>query len=105
MGFDDIFEHGHKHHKYSHDHHCNHVDYNYQTTHPYGHQNDLKYQLLSKLQNNPKLRLLLIAGAIIAAIVLIIIVILLFPLVAKLFHFIGENGLQGLIDAIWKGTK
>lgn len=71
----------------------------------YDHQNDIKLQFLSKLQKDPKFKLLLIAISIIATIILITMVILLFPLITKLFHFIGENGLQGLIDAIWKGSK
>jgi len=104
MGFDDFFEHDHKEHKHGYDHHHEHHDY-YQPSHSYHQNHDLKYQLLAKLQNNPQLRTMIIVAAVILLTILIIAVIFLIPLVMKLFHFLTQNGIQGLIDMLWKGTK
>jgi uncharacterized membrane protein len=68
-------------------------------------QNDMKEQLLNKLRSNPKLKMLLIIAAILIIVVVTSIVILLFPLLLKLFNYITENGIQGILDTIWKGTK
>jgi hypothetical protein len=99
MGFDDFFENDYKHHKHGHDHNYGNDDYHY------GHQNDLKYILLNKVKANPKLRLLLITGAIILIIILITIIVLLIPFIIRVLNFFMENGIQGLIDVIWKGTR
>lgn len=104
MGFDDFFEHGHKHHKHGYDHHNEH-DGHYQSSHSHNQHYDLKYQLLNKLRNNPRFKAIIIIAAVVLIIILIIAAILLIPLVIKLFHFIGQNGIQGIIDTIWKGTK
>jgi ABC-type nickel/cobalt efflux system permease component RcnA len=104
MGFDDFFEHGHKHDKHNHDHHYGHDEY-YQKSHSSHDHQDITRVILSKLSTNPKLKVLLIIAAIIIIVVVVIFVILLFPLLLKFFRFISENGIQGLIDAIWSGTK
>jgi len=104
MGFDDLFEQGHKHHKYEHDQHYGYDDY-HQSSHSYNKHYDIKQLLLTKLSNNPKLKAFLIFAAIIVIVVVVIGVILLFPLLMKLFSYISENGIEGLINTIWKGTK
>jgi len=104
MGFDDFFEQGHKQHKYGNDHKYGHDDYHYSSS-SHNNHSDIKYQLLNKLKNNPKLRVLLIVAAIIVLLIIIVVAILLIPLLMKLFHFVSQNGIQGLIDVIWKGTK
>jgi len=71
----------------------------------YNQQNDLKAQLLNKLRSNPRLKTLLLIAAIVIIAVDVLLVILLFPLILKLLSYISENGIQGIIDAIWKGTK
>jgi len=76
-----------------------------QSNHSYGQQNDMKQQLLDKLRDNPQLKTLLIIGAIIVVIILVVVAIFLIPLILKLFGFVGDNGVQGVINTIWKGTK
>jgi uncharacterized membrane protein len=76
-----------------------------QPSRPFYQQNDMKEQLLNKLRSNPKLKMLLIIAAILIITVVIAIVILLFPLLLKLFNYLSENGIQGVLDTIWKGTK
>jgi hypothetical protein len=71
----------------------------------YGHQSDIKQQILDKLRGNPQLKTLIIVGAIIIVIILIVAAIFLIPLILKLFGFVSDNGIQGVINAIWKGAK
>jgi type IV secretory pathway component VirB8 len=101
MGFDDFFEHENKHHRHSDNYH----DDQYRPSHSYKYRNDIKYQILSRMQSNPKLRSLFIIAAIALIIVVVIIAILLFPVIMKVIHYIGQNGIQGIIETIWKGTK
>ncbi len=110
MGFDDFFEHNSKHR--SHGHEYNHGQYdNYghnkyrQPSHSYHQHTDIKYMLLNKLRDNPKLKAILIFVVILVVIVVVGAVIMLFPLIYSLLNYITENGIQGIIDAIWKGTK
>ena len=104
MGFDDLFEHDNKHRKYGHNHHYGYDNF-YKSPHSYNHHSDIKHLLLLKLQSNPKLKVLLAIAAIIVLIIVVMVVILLFPLVVKLFDFISQNGIQGVIDVIWNGSK
>ncbi|HLO60666.1 MAG TPA: hypothetical protein VK179_18085 [Bacteroidales bacterium] len=121
MDFNEFFEQDHKRNKYhhrpnhghnhnhDHDHDHQHDDgYSHDEYHQrgsfHGHQNDLKYTILSKLQD-PGMRTYLIAGGIVVLLVVLAIIIVLFPLLMKFIHFVGDNGVQGLLDAVWKGTK
>lgn len=104
MGFDDFFEHGRKHHSHGYNHHHEHDDY-YQPSHSYKQHSDIKYQLLSRLKENPNLKKLVIFGAIFFLFIILIVVVLLLPLLLKLFEYISQNGIQGLIESIWKGSK
>jgi hypothetical protein len=124
MGLDDFFEQGHKRHQYGHDHDYGHHDdhkqsYGHHDEHQpvfghndehrssYGHgqQNEIQKQILEKLQNNPGLKKTLIVGAIIVLVIVLLLVILLFPVILKLLGFVTENGVQGILDTLWKGTK
>lgn len=71
----------------------------------YNQQNDIKEQLLNKLRGNPKLKTFIIVAAILIIVVVVLLIILLFPLLLKLLSYISENGIQGILDKIWKGTK
>jgi hypothetical protein len=104
MGFDDFFEHGHKHHKHGYEHHHDHDGY-YQPSHSNNQHYDLKYHFLNKLQNDPQFRVVILIAVVVLLVILIITAILLIPLIIKLFQFMSQNGIQGLIDIIWKGTK
>jgi uncharacterized protein YqhQ len=68
-------------------------------------QNDMKEQLLNKFRSNPKLKMILVFAAILIIVAVVAVVILLFPLLLKLFSYISENGIQGVLDKLWKGTK
>jgi hypothetical protein len=104
MGFDDLFENENKHHKHGYGYRDEHDGHN-RSSHPDKHYTDLKYQLLNKLQSNPKLKVFALVAAGILIILLILVIILLLPLLVKLFHYISQNGVEGIINAIWKGTK
>jgi len=103
MGFEDLFENDQIHHKHGGNHQYGH-DY-YQKSHSDNQHNDIQQLLLNKLRNNPKLKGLLIITAIIIIVVVVFAVILLFPFLLKIFNYISENGVHGLINTIWKGTK
>jgi hypothetical protein len=72
---------------------------------PFYQKNDMKEQLLNKLRSNPKLKMILVFAAILIIVAVVAVVILLFPLLLKLFSYISENGIQGVLDKLWKGTK
>jgi hypothetical protein len=80
-------------------------DDEYQTSRPFSQQNDIKEQFLNKLRDNPKLKMILIVTAVLIVLVVIAVVILIFPLLLKLLNYISTNGIQGVLDAIWKGSK
>jgi predicted permease len=62
-------------------------------------------QIFEKLQNNPNLKKTVIVAGIIILVIILLLVILLFPVIMKLLGFVSENGVQGVLDALWKGTK
>ena len=66
---------------------------------------DMKRMLMDKLSNNPQLKSLLIIAAVIVIVVLIILAIILVPLLLKFAGYVGEEGIQGLLNNIWKGSK
>jgi type IV secretory pathway component VirB8 len=110
MDLDDIFDQGHKRRNQNYDHDYRHYD-NYRheneyKSHPsHEKQNDLKLEFLNQLRNNPKLKILLISIAGILIFIAIGAIILLFPLIIKLFGFVSENGIEGFLNTIWKGSK
>ncbi|MEI7596886.1 MAG: hypothetical protein WCK02_14135 [Bacteroidota bacterium] len=103
MGFEDFFEDDHKH-KHGYNQQYRHDDYYRSSHHSNGHYEDKK-QLIIKLINNPKLRIIPIIAVIAIILILILIISLIFPILLKLFNLFMENGLQGVIDLIWKGSK
>jgi len=104
MGFEDLFEHNRKHYKDNHDNHYAHDDY-YQKSHLYNRHNDIKQLILNRLQNNPKLKVVLIIIIIFLTVIIITAAILLLPFLLKLFNYVSENGIQGFLNNIWSGTK
>ena len=102
MGFDDLFEDSHKHQKHSYDHHYGN-NYNNSRSHRSGF--DIKHVILEKIQNNPNVKIWIVMALIVIIGLIIIIGIVLFPLILKLFSYISQNGIQGIIDTIWKGAK
>jgi hypothetical protein len=112
MGSDDFFDHGHKHHKYENKYYHDHDDHLYdqydehfdEPSHHFP-TSSYKYQILEKLKNNPKIRMLIIVAFLITLILVILVLIMAFPLIVKVVNFISQNGLQGLFDSIWNGKK
>jgi len=110
MDLDDIFEQKHKSRN-------QHYDHNYRHEDDYGHENghnsshsfekqiDLKSMMMEKLRNNPSLKKLLIIGSIVLIIIAVTLLFLLFPIILKLVGYVGENGVEGFLNTIWKGTK
>ncbi len=110
MGFNDFSEYGRKHHSHDHDHYGrddNFFDHDddHHNSHYHSRHHDFKRELISKYLRDPKLRRLVIFAMVAILAIAIVIIILLFPLLVKLFDFITANGIQGLIDSVWKGNK
>lgn len=96
-------------------------DDNYMTSQPYnqkyGNSDDFrpspqhnqqyesKLKLINSMTSNPKIRLLLILAAVVIIALLILVIIFLFPLILKILGYVTDNGIQGILDTIWKGTK
>lgn len=104
MGIEDLFENGHNQQRYGYDQRDRHEDYNH-LSQPYNQQYETKLKLINSVVNNPKIRLMLILVAIVIIAIVVLLIILLFPLLIKLFSYLSENGIQGILDTIWKGTK
>lgn len=104
MDFDDLFKHGNKHHQQGSGHHSGHDGY-YDTSHSHNRHNEMSQLFFEKLRNNPKLKILLLIAAIVVVAVVIMAVVLLLPLLLKLISYLSENGINGIINAIWNGTK
>jgi hypothetical protein len=66
-----------------------------------GYDNHLNWSgILEKIRRNRKLKILVvIAGILILAIAVVLIIILL-PVLTKLYDYISQNGLQGILDGI-----
>jgi len=122
MDLDDIFEQKHRSRNQHYDHNYRHEDdYGHQnnyshenehrhgnehnSSHSYDKQNDLKIMMMEKLRNNPSLKKLLIIGSIFLIIIAVALLFLLFPVILKLVGYVGENGVEGFLNTIWKGTK
>ena len=110
MDLDDIFENDQKRKHQNYDRNYRHEDdyrheNEYNSSHSYEKQEDIKRLLLEKLRNNPNLKMLLIFGSIVLLIIVLGLIILLLPLILKLFGFVTENGIEGFLNTIWKGSK
>lgn len=102
MNFEDFFENDHKKHRHEYEQPHSHTKGFYLPTQ---HNPDLKRVFLEKIQNNPKLKMLLVIAIIVILGLVIGIILLFMPLLSSLISYVSENGIQGLIDAIWKGSK
>lgn len=114
MDFDDIFENKYKYHE----------DYRGQRCHDenrypddlrrsnHGHDDHFNWlNILEKIRGNKKLKLLVIIAAILILAAASILIIVLWPLIIKLYNYIIQNGLQGVLtditnflDKIMKGS-
>jgi hypothetical protein len=66
---------------------------------------DMKRMIMDKLSNNPQMKSLLIIAAVVIIVVLIVLAIIVIPLLLKFVGYIGDQGIKGFIDTIWKGSK
>lgn len=66
---------------------------------------DSKQRIINSLVNNPKFKFILIIAGIFIISAVILIIILLLPFLLKIIDYLVQNGVQGLIEAIWKGMK
>jgi len=104
MGFDNFFEHDDKHRKHQYSHNSEHDSYKHLRYQNFSHT-DIKQVLLNKLRNNPSLKWIIIIGFCVVIFVIVLVAILIFPLIIKVLHYFTENGIQGVVDALWNGTK
>jgi len=116
MDLDDIFENSHKRKNQNYDHNYKQDD-DYRHDAEYRHENeykssqtrekqvDIRRVFLESLRNNPNLKILLIIVSVILIIIVISLIVLFLPVILKLFGFVTENGVEGLLNTIWKGTK
>jgi len=110
MNLDDIFEQGHERRHPNYDHNYRLEDDNrheneHKTAYLHSKQNDNISILFERLKNNPKIKRTLIFCSVAIIIIVIGLIILLFPFILRVFGFVSEQGLEGLINTIWKGTK
>ncbi len=73
----------------------------YQYKREYGQQKQPQFNWLSiydKIKQNQKLRNIIIIGIAIILIIVIGLIVILFPLIVKIFNYIAENGISGLIE-------
>lgn len=105
MGIEDLFgQHGRNQQRFDYNNRYGHEDH-YHDFRANDQQYQAKLKMINSFINNPKLRLILILAAIVVIALVVLIIVLLFPLLIKLFNYLSENGIQGILDAIWKGTK
>lgn len=114
MGFDDFFESKHKYHgKYRDKKFHNIPGYSRDFIHlNHGYRNQLNwFSILQRIRSNKKLKLFIFLAGIFIITIVIALIILLYPLIMKFINYIGQNGLQGLLDhitsfwdKIWNGT-
>lgn len=105
MDFDDLFENKKKHrenYKY-YRHKKDDSKYSHRTNQWHS-ENEKWLNIWEKIRSNNKLKLLILLAAIITLCIIIGLIIILWPIALKLFNIISQNGLQGILDLIWKGS-
>ena len=73
----------------------------YQYKREYGYQKQPQFNWLSiyeKIKQNKKLRNIIIIGIAIILIIVIGLIVILFPFIVKIFNYIAEKGISGLIE-------
>ena len=84
--------------------------------HPYSgnrpNGNEMGLNILKKILNNRKLKIIVIIAVSLLLIIGIGLIVLLYPFLVKIFNYISENGVQGLVEfiteimnKIWTGSK
>jgi len=67
--------------------------------------------ILDKIRNNKKLKLFLITAVVLLLVIIITLILILMPLLIKLFDYINQNGIQGILEflteflnKLWQGS-
>ena len=113
MDFDDLFENKRRNHSnYREQSNNDYAKYSNNSHHSYTDYGD-HHRLLNIMQtirSNKKLKLFFLVTGILILIASVVVIIVLLPLIARLFNYILQNGLQGVyneitgfIEKIWKG--
>ena len=77
-----------------------------------GYNSNYKIQnMLEKIRNNKTLKLFLITAAIALLLIIVALILILLPLLLKLFDYINQNGIQGILELLtdflnklWQGS-
>jgi hypothetical protein len=95
MGYDDFFENSRKYH--NNDNRIS-TDPRHSKTRDDGF---IKWSaFLEKIKSDKKLKRMVILAGILVVTTVVVLIILLMPLIIKLFDYISQNGLQGVLDSI-----
>jgi hypothetical protein len=66
-----------------------------------GHDNQQKWMtILEKVKKNNKLKVIVLLAGILVIGIAVLLIIVFFPLIIKLFDYVSQNGLQGILDSI-----
>ena len=103
MGLKDLLNDDYNKQKHNYDHSYRHDEHHSHQQSKHG--LDSMPQIMRRITNNPKLVRIIGLAVIIVVILLIVLTITLFPTILKLLKFLTDNGLKGLLDLIWGGTK
>ena len=103
MGFEEFFENKNNQNrnfnnqKYQHDNeYSDHSQKSFQ-----GHGEQINWSgYIEKIKNNKKLKLMVGIGGVLIIAIVICIIIFMLPLITKLFNYISQYGIQGLLDKV-----
>ena len=103
MGFDEFFENKRKY-------QGNYREQNYHDDDGYSNDTPLSYKrnedqvnwlnILEKIKGNRKLKVFVILAVTVILAIAVLLIIVFMPFIIRLFNYIGQNGLQGVFDAI-----
>jgi hypothetical protein len=103
MGFDNFFENDRRNNENYRDNRYNEDNRYQRNSYPSDQEDREQFNIsafLEKIKSNKKLKLLVIIAIILILVIVVALIIILFPLIMKLFNYISQNGLQGVIDSI-----
>lgn len=102
MEIEDFFENKQKHHRQN-EHGDYRNDHQRHENHSHGgNHDDYLMQMLARLKNDPKLKLLLIVGFVVVIVLVVALIIALLPFLSKIWDTVAKSGLQEFINGILK---
>ena len=93
MGHDDYSDHVNRNHSYGYDFHHK------------SQSSDIKEQIISKLRSNPALRKWFFLAATFLVVVVVALIVVLAPLMLKFMSYVSANGMEGVVNTLWNGSK